>query len=41
MPPKSRTGAGVKKVRRKEKKNIAHGQAHITRFGAPSRWPGE
>ena len=30
MPPKSRTGAGaVKKVRRKEKKNIAHGQAHI------------
>ena len=29
MPPKTRTGAGVKKVRRKEKKNIAHGQAHI------------
>ena len=30
MPPKSRTGAGaVKKVRRKEKKNIAHGHAHI------------
>ena len=29
MPPKSRTGAGVKKVRRKEKKNVAHGQAHI------------
>ncbi len=29
MPPKSRTGAGVKKVRRKEKKNISHGQAHI------------
>ena len=27
MPPKSRTGA--KKVRRKEKKNITHGQAHI------------
>src|SRR5687767_7242674 len=29
MPPKSRTGAGVKKVRRKEKKNVSHGQAHI------------
>ncbi len=29
MPPKTRTGAAVKKVRRKEKKNIAHGQAHI------------
>ena len=29
MPPKTRTGAGAKKVRRKEKKNIAHGQAHI------------
>ena len=30
MPPKSRTASGgVKKVRRKEKKNIAHGQAHI------------
>ena len=28
MPPKSRT-AGVKKVRRKEKKNVAHGHAHI------------
>ena len=28
MPPKSRT-AGAKKVRRKEKKNVAHGQAHI------------
>src|SRR6058998_1004145 len=28
MPPKSRTAAGVKKVRRKEKKN-AHGHAHI------------
>ena len=28
MPPKSRQ-AGAKKVRRKEKKNIAHGQAHI------------
>ncbi|MBK1784015.1 30S ribosomal protein S11 [Prauserella cavernicola] len=27
MPPKARTGA--KKVRRKEKKNIAHGHAHI------------
>jgi small subunit ribosomal protein S11 len=29
LPPKSRTGAGVKKVRRKEKKNVSHGQAHI------------
>ena len=30
MPPKSRTApGGVKKVRRKEKKNIAHGHAHI------------
>ena len=28
MPPKSRTGA-AKKVRRKERKNIAHGHAHI------------
>ena len=27
MPPKSRTG--VKKVRRKERQNIAHGHAHI------------
>ena len=25
MPPKSRTAAGAKKVRRKEKKNVAHG----------------
>ena len=29
MPPKSRQGAGVKKVRRKEKKNVSHGQAPI------------
>ena len=29
MPPKARAGAGVKKVRRKEKKNVAHGHAHI------------
>ena len=29
MPPKSRTSAGAKKVRRKEKKNVAHGHAHI------------
>ena len=29
MPPRARTAAGVKKVRRKEKKNVAHGQAHI------------
>ena len=28
MPPKTRT-AGAKKVRRKEKKNIAHAHAHI------------
>ena len=28
MPPKSRTGA-TKKVRRKERKNVAHGHAHI------------
>src|ERR1051325_6524946 len=28
MPPKGRT-AGAKKVRRKEKKNVAHGHAHI------------
>jgi small subunit ribosomal protein S11 len=27
MPPKAR--AGAKKVRRKEKKNVAHGHAHI------------
>ena len=29
MPPQKRTAAAAKKVRRKEKKNIAHGQAHI------------
>ena len=29
MPPKSRQAAGAKKVRRKEKKNVAFGQAHI------------
>ena len=29
MPPKTRTAGGAKKVRRKEKKNIALGQAHI------------
>ena len=29
MPPKGRTAAGAKKVRRKEKKNIAAGHAHI------------
>jgi small subunit ribosomal protein S11 len=28
MPPKTRAGA-AKKVRRKEKKNVAHGHAHI------------
>ena len=28
MPPKTRA-AGAKKVRRKEKKNVAHGHAHI------------
>jgi small subunit ribosomal protein S11 len=29
MPPRARAGAGTKKVRRKEKKNVAHGHAHI------------
>jgi small subunit ribosomal protein S11 len=29
MPPKSRQAAGAKKVRRKEKKNVATGEAHI------------
>src|SRR6187399_3182951 len=29
MPPRRRTAAGPKKVRRKEKKNVAHGHAHI------------
>ena len=29
MPPRARTAAGVKKVRRKEKKNVAHGHAYI------------
>ena len=29
MPPRARTSTGVKKVRRKEKKNVAHGHAHI------------
>ena len=29
MPPKGRTPAGTKKVRRKEKKNISSGEAHI------------
>ena len=29
MPPRTRAGAGPKKVRRKEKKNVAHGHAHI------------
>ena len=29
MPPRSRAAAGPKKVRRKEKKNVAHGHAHI------------
>ncbi|HEX8003827.1 MAG TPA: 30S ribosomal protein S11 [Mycobacteriales bacterium] len=29
MPPQTRKAAGGKKVRRKEKKNIAHGHAHI------------
>ena len=29
MPPRARTAAGAKKVRRKEKKNVAHGHAHI------------
>ena len=29
MPPKSRQASGARKVRRKEKKNVAFGQAHI------------
>ena len=29
MPPKSRQAAGSRKPRRKEKKNVAHGHAHI------------
>jgi small subunit ribosomal protein S11 len=29
MPPQSRKQQGAKKVRRKEKKNVAHGHAHI------------
>jgi small subunit ribosomal protein S11 len=29
MPPQTRKAPGGKKVRRKEKKNIAHGHAHI------------
>jgi small subunit ribosomal protein S11 len=29
MPPKARTQAATKKVRRKERKNVAHGHAHI------------
>ena len=29
MPPKTRQGAGAKKVRRKEKKNVPYGVAHI------------
>ncbi|MFC6705417.1 30S ribosomal protein S11 [Flexivirga alba] len=29
MPPKSRTASGAKKVRRKEKKNVAAGHAYI------------
>jgi small subunit ribosomal protein S11 len=29
MPPKSRQASGAKKVRRKEKKNVAQGEAHI------------
>ena len=29
MPPRSRQAAGAKKVRRKEKKNVAQGEAHI------------
>ncbi len=29
MPPRSRAATAPKKVRRKEKKNVAHGHAHI------------
>ncbi len=29
MPPKSRTASGARRPRRKEKKNVSHGHAHI------------
>jgi small subunit ribosomal protein S11 len=29
MPPKTRAAAGTRRPRRKEKKNVSHGQAHI------------
>jgi small subunit ribosomal protein S11 len=29
MPPKTRAAAGARRPRRKEKKNVSHGQAHI------------
>ena len=29
MPPKTRTATGARKPRRKEKKNVSHGHAHI------------
>jgi small subunit ribosomal protein S11 len=29
MPPKSKTAPGAKKVRKKERKNVSHGHAHI------------
>ena len=29
MPPRARQGTGPKKVRRREKKNVAHGHAHV------------
>ena len=29
MPPRTRQQAAAKKVRRKERKNVAHGHAHI------------
>ncbi len=29
MPPKSRQASGARRTRRKEKKNVSHGQAHI------------
>src|SRR3981189_1737486 len=29
MPPRTRSASGPQKVRRKEKKNVAHGHAHI------------
>jgi hypothetical protein len=39
MPPKKATAAGAKKIRRKEKKNVAVGQAYIkSTFNHRSIW---